>query len=67
MGGGGKGMRLVEKREDFLEMLESCKRESMNSFKDDAVLLERYLTAPRHVEVQIFGDTHGNAVHLHER
>mmetsp|Transcript_26240 Transcript_26240/g.54667 ORF Transcript_26240/g.54667 Transcript_26240/m.54667 type:complete len:720 (-) Transcript_26240:44-2203(-) len=67
MGGGGKGMRLVEKREDFLEMLESCKRESMNSFSDDAVLLERYLTAPRHVEVQIFGDSHGNAVHLHER
>ncbi|GMI02803.1 hypothetical protein TrVE_jg10625 [Triparma verrucosa] len=67
MGGGGKGMRLVHKPEDFLESLESCKRESINSFGDDKVLLERYLTAPRHVEVQIFGDTHGNAVHLHER
>lgn len=60
-------MRLVHKPEDFLESLESCKRESINSFGDDKVLLERYLTAPRHVEVQIFGDTHGNAVHLHER
>ncbi len=67
MGGGGKGMRLVHKPEDFLSSLESCRRESQNAFGDTDVLLERYLSAPRHVEVQIFGDTHGNAVHLYER
>jgi len=67
MGGGGKGMRLVAKEEDFLADLESCRRESQNAFGDTDVLLERYLTGPRHVEVQIFGDTHGNAVHLYER
>jgi len=67
MGGGGKGMRLVHKEEDFLSELESCRRESQNAFGDTAVLLERYLTAPRHVEVQIVGDKFGNVVHLHER
>ena len=67
MGGGGKGMRLVWKEEDFLEALESCQRESMSAFGDSNVLLEKYLVHPRHVEVQIMADTHGNTVHLHER
>jgi 3-methylcrotonyl-CoA carboxylase alpha subunit len=66
-GGGGKGMRLVEKEKDFAELLASCKREAKASFANDHVLLEKYITKPRHVEVQVFGDTHGNAVHLFER
>eukprot|EP00520_Triparma_pacifica_P014864 CAMPEP_0118664062 /NCGR_PEP_ID=MMETSP0785-20121206/17792_1 /TAXON_ID=91992 /ORGANISM="Bolidomonas pacifica, Strain CCMP 1866" /LENGTH=634 /DNA_ID=CAMNT_0006557903 /DNA_START=127 /DNA_END=2029 /DNA_ORIENTATION=- len=67
MGGGGKGMRLVEKESDFISALESCRRESINAFGDDKVLLERYLSNPRHIEVQIVGDNHGNVVHLRER
>eukprot|EP00521_Asterionellopsis_glacialis_P007187 CAMPEP_0195289268 /NCGR_PEP_ID=MMETSP0707-20130614/5617_1 /TAXON_ID=33640 /ORGANISM="Asterionellopsis glacialis, Strain CCMP134" /LENGTH=776 /DNA_ID=CAMNT_0040349255 /DNA_START=36 /DNA_END=2366 /DNA_ORIENTATION=+ len=67
MGGGGKGMRLVWKDSDFLEALESCKRESQSAFGDASVLLEKYLVAPRHVEVQIVADNHGNVVHLYER
>ncbi|KCV71444.1 hypothetical protein H696_02391 [Fonticula alba] len=67
MGGGGKGMRIVERAEDFPEALESARRESRNSFADDRVLVEKYLQRPRHVEVQVFGDTLGNVVHLHER
>eukprot|EP00980_Cylindrotheca_fusiformis_P025776 scaffold14589_cov106-Cylindrotheca_fusiformis.AAC.5 len=67
MGGGGKGMRLVWKEEEFLEKLESCQRESQQSFGDSRVLLEKYLVNPRHVEVQIIADQHGNVVHLHER
>jgi len=67
MGGGGKGMRLVAKEEDFISDLESCRRESLSAFGDDKVLLERYLTNPRHIEVQIVGDNHGNVVHLRER
>ncbi|KAI9089861.1 carbamoyl-phosphate synthase L chain, ATP binding domain-containing protein [Phlyctochytrium arcticum] len=66
-GGGGKGMRIVEKPEDFELMLESAKREAIKSFGDDKVLIEKYLTRPRHVEVQVFADTHGNAVYLFER
>ncbi|KAJ3345265.1 hypothetical protein HDU83_004251 [Entophlyctis luteolus] len=66
-GGGGKGMRIVTREEDFLEMLESSKREATKSFGDDAVLVEKYIVRPRHVEVQIFADTHGNAVYLFER
>ncbi len=66
-GGGGKGMRRVEEPAGFAAMLESCRREAASSFGDDRVLLERYITAPRHIEVQIFGDTHGNVVHLFER
>ncbi|KAI8827234.1 carbamoyl-phosphate synthase L chain, ATP binding domain-containing protein [Fimicolochytrium jonesii] len=66
-GGGGKGMRIVDKEEDFQEMLDSAKRESMKSFGDDAVLVEKYLVRPRHVEVQVFADTQGNAVYLFER
>eukprot|EP00816_Leptocylindrus_hargravesii_P009470 CAMPEP_0196821590 /NCGR_PEP_ID=MMETSP1362-20130617/79967_1 /TAXON_ID=163516 /ORGANISM="Leptocylindrus danicus, Strain CCMP1856" /LENGTH=670 /DNA_ID=CAMNT_0042200831 /DNA_START=492 /DNA_END=2504 /DNA_ORIENTATION=- len=67
MGGGGKGMKVVLHENDFLEALESCKRESLSSFGDDRVIIERYLTAPRHVEFQIFADMYGNTVHLHER
>ena len=66
-GGGGKGMRLVEKSEDFAAALESCKREAINSFGNDAVLIEKYVLRPRHIEIQVFGDTHGNCVYLFER
>ncbi|MFZ5439205.1 MAG: acetyl-CoA carboxylase biotin carboxylase subunit [Myxococcota bacterium] len=66
-GGGGKGMRAVEKSADFPAALESCKREAINAFGDDAVLIEKYLTKPRHIEVQVFADTHGNCVYLFER
>ena len=66
-GGGGKGMRLVEKREDFLSSLASCQREAQSSFGDAHVLIERYVTSPRHVEIQVFGDAHGNYVYLFER
>jgi acetyl/propionyl-CoA carboxylase alpha subunit len=66
-GGGGKGMRKVEQAGDFVEALASAKREGAASFGDDRVLLEKYVTRPRHIEVQIFGDAHGNVVHLFER
>ena len=66
-GGGGKGMRLVEKSEDFAASLESCKREAINSFGNDAVLIEKYVLRPRHIEIQVFGDTQGNCVYLFER
>jgi 3-methylcrotonyl-CoA carboxylase alpha subunit len=66
-GGGGKGMRVVENQAAFAEALASCKREAASSFGDDRVLLERYLTKPRHVEIQVFADTQGNCVYLFER
>ena len=66
-GGGGKGMRAVDKAEDFDAALASCKREAINSFGDDAVLIEKYVQRPRHIEIQVFGDTQGNYVHLFER
>ena len=66
-GGGGKGMRRVERAEDFAAALESCKREAKAAFGDDRVLIEKYITRPRHIEVQLFGDRHGNVVHLFER
>ncbi len=66
-GGGGKGMRLVEKAEDFDAALASCKREAASSFGDDHVLIEKYLLRPRHIEIQVFGDAHGNCVYLFER
>jgi len=66
-GGGGKGMRAVERPEDFLAALASCQREARNSFGDEAVLVEKYVTRPRHIEIQVFGDTHGNYVWLFER
>jgi 3-methylcrotonyl-CoA carboxylase alpha subunit len=66
-GGGGKGMRAVDRSEDFAAALASCKREAINSFGDDAVLIEKYVQRPRHIEIQVFGDTHGNYVYLFER
>ena len=66
-GGGGKGMRAVDKAEDFDAALASCKREATNSFGDDAVLIEKYVQRPRHIEIQVFGDSHGNYVYLFER
>ena len=66
-GGGGKGMRVVEQAPDFDTALASCKREAKNSFGDDAVLIEKYVQRPRHIEIQVFGDTHGNYVYLFER
>jgi 3-methylcrotonyl-CoA carboxylase alpha subunit len=66
-GGGGKGMRRVDTAADFADALASCKREAASSFGDDRVLLEKYILSPRHIEVQVFGDTHGNVVHLFER
>ena len=66
-GGGGKGMRIVAKTEEFDAALASCKREAINSFGDDAVLIERYVTRPRHIEIQVFGDAHGDCVYLFER
>ena len=67
LGGGGKGMRIVTRAEEFAEMLASCKREAAASFGDDRVLVEKYLLRPRHVEVQVFADTHGNCLSLFER
>ena len=66
-GGGGKGMRAVDKSEDFAAALASCQREAINSFGDDAVLIEKYVQRPRHIEIQVFGDTHGDCVYLFER
>ena len=66
-GGGGKGMRKVDGGGDFADALASCKREAAASFGDDRVLIEKYILSPRHIEVQIFGDSHGNIVHLFER
>ena len=66
-GGGGKGMRIVRSAGEFAANLESCQREAKNAFGRDRVLLERYIERPRHIEFQIFGDTHGNIVHLNER
>ncbi|MGN6277652.1 MAG: acetyl/propionyl/methylcrotonyl-CoA carboxylase subunit alpha [Sphingomonas sp.] len=66
-GGGGKGMRRVEASGDFLDALASCQREAASSFGDERVLIEKYILSPRHIEVQVFGDAHGNVVHLFER
>ncbi|MCC7394946.1 MAG: acetyl/propionyl/methylcrotonyl-CoA carboxylase subunit alpha [Sphingomonadaceae bacterium] len=66
-GGGGKGMRLVENATDFADALASCQREAAASFGNPHVLIEKYIQTPRHIEVQVFGDTHGNIVHLFER
>src|SRR3546814_7131799 len=60
-------MGRVDAAQDFAEALASCKREAAASFGDDGVLLEKYVLNPRHIEVQVFGDSHGNAVHLFER
>ncbi|MGA0542241.1 biotin carboxylase N-terminal domain-containing protein [Neotabrizicola sp. VNH66] len=66
-GGGGKGMRLVERAEDFAEALASAQREAQAAFGDPACLIEKYVTRPRHIEIQVFGDAHGNVIHLFER
>jgi 3-methylcrotonyl-CoA carboxylase alpha subunit len=66
-GGGGRGMRRVDDGADFLDALTSCQREAASSFGDDRVLIEKYILSPRHIEVQVFGDEHGNVVHLFER
>ncbi|QTL05328.1 acetyl/propionyl/methylcrotonyl-CoA carboxylase subunit alpha [Aquabacter sp. L1I39] len=66
-GGGGKGMKVVRSAEEFADALASAQREARNAFGDDRVLVEKYLTRPRHIEVQVFADTHGNVVYLHER
>ncbi|MFA6238739.1 MAG: biotin carboxylase N-terminal domain-containing protein [Bacteriovorax sp.] len=66
-GGGGKGMRIVESEAEFKAALEGAKRESMNAFGDDTVLLEKYITSPRHIEIQVMSDKHGNHFHLFER
>ncbi|KAJ7527520.1 hypothetical protein O6H91_16G059100 [Diphasiastrum complanatum] len=67
LGGGGKGMKIVEDERDFLECLKSAQREALTSFGDNRVLIEKYIARPRHVEVQVFADKHGNVVHLFER
>ncbi len=66
-GGGGKGMRVVNAPTDFNAALASCQREASKSFGDDAVLIEKYVQRPRHIEIQVFGDQHGNVIHLYER
>lgn len=66
-GGGGKGMRIVEKADDFEEQMQLAVSEALSAFGDGAVFIERYVTSPRHIEIQVLGDTHGNIVHLFER
>ena len=66
-GGGGKGMKKVDRPEDFDDALTSAQREGQNAFGDARVLVEKYVLSPRHVEIQVFGDSHGNVVHLYER
>jgi 3-methylcrotonyl-CoA carboxylase alpha subunit len=66
-GGGGKGMRIVQQAADFAEALASCQREARSSFGDEAVLIEKYVQRPRHIEIQVFGDQQGHLIHLHER
>jgi len=66
-GGGGKGMRIVRAEKEFVEALASAQREAASSFGDTRVILERYVEHPRHIEFQVFGDTHGNVIHLNER
>jgi 3-methylcrotonyl-CoA carboxylase alpha subunit len=66
-GGGGKGMRLVERDADFIAQLAAAQREAKNAFGDDRVLIERFVAGPHHIEFQVFGDSHGNCVHLFER
>ena len=66
-GGGGKGMRAVHQPADFADALEGAKREAKNAFSNDRVLIEKYVPRSRHIEVQVFGDTHGNYLHFYER
>ncbi|WP_319498513.1 acetyl/propionyl/methylcrotonyl-CoA carboxylase subunit alpha [uncultured Cohaesibacter sp.] len=66
-GGGGKGMRKVDRAEDFAQALQAAQREARSAFGDDQVLVEKFISAPRHIEVQVFGDSHGTVLHLFER
>jgi len=66
-GGGGKGMRIVENEKEFSDLFHAAKREALVSFKDDRLILEKYIACPRHIEVQVFADSDGNVVHLFER
>jgi acetyl-CoA carboxylase biotin carboxylase subunit len=66
-GGGGKGMRVVEAESEFIDALQATRREAKSAFGDDHMILEKYIKDPRHIEIQVFGDTHGNVVHLFER
>lgn len=66
-GGGGKGMKIVHEAKDFINQLQSAQREAMNAFGDDQVILEKYITRPKHIEVQVFADQHGHVLHLFER
>ena len=66
-GGGGKGMKIVNQASEFINQLDSAKREAMNAFGDNQVILEKYITQPKHIEVQVFADSHGHVVHLYER
>jgi propionyl-CoA carboxylase alpha chain len=66
-GGGGKGMRLVEEADEFEEQMQMAQNEAMSSFSDDAVFIEKFVSKPRHIEIQVFADNHGNMVHLFER
>src|SRR5690606_29002753 len=66
-GGGGKGIRVVHDPKDLTSAFRSCQSEGLNSFGDDRVFIERYVQNPKHIEIQVFGDTHGNVVHLYER
>ena len=67
MGGGGKGMRLIRREEDVVEMYNAAKREAMAGFGDDTVYIEKFVEEPHHIEFQILGDKHGNVVHLYDR
>lgn len=66
-GGGGKGMRIVESEDDFQEQMQLAVSEAISAFGDGSVFIERYVSSPRHIEIQVLGDTHGNIVHLFER
>lgn len=66
-GGGGKGMRIVQGPDDFVDSVLSAQREAAASFGINTLLIEKYITQPRHIEVQVFGDQHGNVIHLYER
>jgi pyruvate carboxylase len=67
MGGGGRGMRVVRKEEDIIESFTRCQSEAMTAFGDGSVFLEKLIEKPRHIEVQILADQHGNTVHLYDR
>jgi 3-methylcrotonyl-CoA carboxylase alpha subunit len=67
LGGGGKGMRIVRHEKEFFDQLDAAKREAQKSFSDQHVIIEKYIEKPRHIELQVFGDKHGNYVYLNER